>query len=292
MKMFPDITMVEKPDSLVTGEGTSQLPEIAGFKEQLALFYRANRRDFPWRENITPYRIIVSEIMLQQTGVERVLGKFDPFVARFPDFCSLSRASLADVMNVWQGLGYNKRALSLKKLAGIVMEKYSGGLPDDPKLLKALPGIGEATAGAIMAFAFNLPSVFIETNIRRVFIHHFFPDREKVADSDIVPIVAAAIDRSCPREWYYALMDYGTYLGTVSVNPNRKSTRYSRQSPFQDSDRQVRGKVIKSLIGSGKASAKDLSGMTGCLPERLAPILESLIKDGLIKRDKGLYRIT
>jgi A/G-specific adenine glycosylase len=292
MKMFPDITMVEKPDSLVTGEGTSQLPEIAGFKEQLALFYRANRRDFPWRENITPYRIIVSEIMLQQTGVERVLGKFDPFVARFPDFCSLSRASLADVMNVWQGLGYNKRALSLKKLAGIVMEKYSGGLPDDPKLLKALPGIGEATAGAIMAFAFNLPSVFIETNIRRVFIHHFFPDREKVADSDIVPIVAAAIDRSCPREWYYALMDYGTYLGTVSVNPNRKSTRYSRQSPFQDSDRQVRGKVIKSLIGSGKASAKDLSGMTGCLPERLTPILESLIMDGLIKRDKGLYRIT
>src|SRR5512139_1833839 len=105
MKMFPDITMVKKPDPLVTGEGTPQLPEIAGFKEQLALFYRANRRDFPWRENITPYRIVVSEIMLQQTGVERVLGKFDPFVARFPDFCSLSGASLADVMNVWQGLG-------------------------------------------------------------------------------------------------------------------------------------------------------------------------------------------
>ena len=290
MKMFPGTTMIENTDPLVSGEGTA--PEIARFREQLAVFYRANRRDFPWRENITPYRIVVSEIMLQQTGVERVLGKFELFVTRFPDFCSLSGAPLADVMNAWQGLGYNKRALSLKKLAGIVMEEYSGGLPDNPRLLKGLPGIGEATAGAIMAFAFNLPSVFIETNIRRVFIHHFFPDREKVADSDIVPIVAAAIDRSCPREWYYALMDYGTYLGTVSVNPNRKSARYSRQSPFQDSDRQVRGKVIKYLIGSGKASAEDLSGMTGCLPERLTPILESLIKDGLIMWDNGLYRIS
>ncbi len=191
-----------------------------------------------------------------------------------------------------RALGYNKRALSLKKLARIVVDEYSGILPDDRRSLKAMPGIGDATAGAIIAFAFDLPSVFIETNIRRVFIHHFFSDREKVADNEIIVLVERAMDRSHPREWYYALMDYGTYLNTVAVNPNRKSAHYSKQSRFEDSDRQLRGKVIKYLLGQALASIDDIAQATGCTRERLMPILDSLEKDGLVTRDAIMYRIT
>ena len=266
--------------------------EISAFQKHIAGFYRENKRIFPWREDITPYRIVVSEIMLQQTGVERVIGKFGQFLNRFPDFNALADAPLSGVMEAWQGLGYNKRALSLKKLARIVVDEYSGILPDDRRSLKAMPGIGDATAGAIRAFAFDLPSVFIETNIRRVFIHHFFSDREKVADSEIIVLVERAMDRSHPREWYYALMDYGTYLNTVSVNPNRKSDRYSKQSRFEDSDRQLRGKVIKYLLGRVLASIDDIAQATGCTRERLMPILDSLEKDGLVTRDAIMYRIT
>ena len=272
--------------------GVSVSPsEIAGFQRRISEFYRDNKRQFSWRDSITPYRIVVSEVMLQQTGVERVIGKFGPFIGRFPDFSDLAAAPLSDVMDAWQGLGYNRRALSLKRLAGIVVDEYSGILPDDITLLRAMPGIGDATAGSIMAFAFNLPSVFIETNIRRVFLHYFFPGRDRVADNEIIPLVEATLERSHPRDWYYALMDHGTYLGTIAVNPNRKSAHYSRQSPFEDSDRQVRGKIIRALIGNAGRPADDIARSTGCHLKRLGPILDALVKDGLVVRDSGLYRI-
>jgi A/G-specific adenine glycosylase len=265
--------------------------EITGFRRRIAEFYRDHKREFPWRDNITPYGIVVSEVMLQQTGVERVVGKFGPFIDSFPDFSDLASAPLSDVMDAWQGLGYNRRALSLKKLAGIVVDENSGTLPVDIGLLKAMPGIGDATAGSIMAFSFNLPSVFIETNIRRVFIHYFFPGRDRVTDNEIIPLVEATLERSHPRDWYYALMDHGTYLSAVAANPNRKSAHYSRQSRFEDSDRQVRGKIIRLLIGNAGAPPDDIARATGCDLKRLKPILDSLVKDGLVAHDSGLYRI-
>lgn len=297
MRMPRATAMIERslpqPALPVSREGipTEQSSEIAGFQKHITEFYRKNKRTFPWRERITPYRIVVSEIMLQQTGVERVMGKFEPFIERFPNFNTLAEAPLGDVMDAWQGLGYNKRALSLKKLARTVVDRYSGALPADHRLLTALPGIGDATAGAIMAFAFDLPSIFIETNIRRVFIHHFFSGRGKVTDRDIIPFVGAAIDRLHPREWYYALMDYGTYLNMTYANPNRKSSSYSRQSRFEGSERQLRGRVITCLLGKTSASVDDLAQAAGCMPERLAPVLDSLVKDGLITRIALLYRI-
>lgn len=265
--------------------------EITGFRRRIAQFYRNNKREFPWRDNITPYRTVVSEFMLQQTGVERVIGKFGPFVGRFLDFSALATAPLSDVLDAWQGLGYNRRALSLKKLAGIVVDEYSGELPQDAALLRAMPGVGDATAGAIRAFAFNLPSVFIETNIRRVFIHYFFAGRDRVTDKEIIPLVEATLDRSHPRDWYYALMDHGTYLGNIAANPNRKSAHYSRQSRFEGSDRQVRGKIIRLLIDNTGAALDDITRATGCTGERLKPILDALAKDGLVAYDSGLYRI-
>ncbi len=277
------------------GQGKAASPlspsRIAVFRRRIREFYRTNKRRFPWRDLITPYRIVVSEFMLQQTGVGRVTEKFGPFVERFPDFGALAAAPFNDVIDAWQGLGYNRRALSLKKLAGTVVDEYSSQLPDDRALLRALPGVGDATAGSVMAFAFNLPCVFIETNIRRVFIHYFFAGRDRVTDKEIIPLVEATLDRSCPRDWYYALMDHGAHLGALAVNPNRKSAHYSRQSRFEDSDRQVRGKVIRLLIGNAGASARDIARATGCAPGRLDPILASLVKDGLIAYDSGLYRI-
>jgi A/G-specific adenine glycosylase len=264
---------------------------IAGFRRHIAAFYRDNKREFPWRDRITPYRILVSEIMLQQTGVERVIKKFTPFVDRFPDFNDLAAAPLNDIIEAWQGLGYNRRALSLKKIAGVVVDQYAGALPDDGALLREMPGIGEATAGSILAFAFNLPSIFIETNIRRVFIHYFFPEEDRVTDKEIIPLVEATIDGSHPRDWYYALMDYGTYLGTIAANPNRKSAHYSRQSRFQDSDRQMRGIIVRLLTGGDGKAADDIAGATGCERQRLTSILNSLVKDGLVSCDSELYRI-
>ncbi len=289
--------MTERPESdrssKKQGKAKSSLSrtEIAGFRRNITEFYRDNKREFPWRDDITPYRIVVSEIMLQQTGVQRVVGKFTPFVERFPDFSSLAAAPLSDVIDAWQGLGYNRRALSLKKIAGTVVDEYAGALPRGRELLRAMPGIGDATAGSIMAFAFNLPVVFIETNIRRVFIHHFFPGKDKVMDNEIVPLVEATLDRSHARDWYYALMDYGTYLAGIAANPNRKSAHYSRQSRFEGSDRQIRGMVLRLLMGSSGRSADDIARATGCAPGRLKPILDVLVKDGLIACDPELYRI-
>jgi len=246
---------------------------------------------FPWRERITPYRVVVSEIMLQQTGVERVRERYEPFVRLLPDFASLASMSLRDIMEAWQGLGYNRRALLLKRLAGVVMERHSGELPRDRESLLALPGVGEATAGAIMAFAFNMPAAFIETNIRRVFIHRFFADHTRVSDRQIMPLVEAALDRSNPRDWYYALMDYGSVLGRTGQNPNRRSAHYSRQAPFPDSDRKARGEIISLLLKKGFAAIDDITCATGHDKDRLASVLHTMIRDGLIVQDDGNYRI-
>ena len=246
---------------------------------------------FPWRESITPYRVVVSEIMLQQTGVERVMEKYEPFIVLFPNFQSLAGAPLRDIMEAWQGLGYNRRALSLKRLSEAVMERHSGNLPRDRESLLALPGVGEATAGAIMAFAFNTPVAFIETNIRRVFIHRFFADQTRVSDGQIIPLIETALDQSNPRDWYYALMDYGSALGKTGHNPNRKSAHYARQAPFSHSDRKIRGEIIRFLLEKGSSAIDDIAGATGHDADRLTSVLHAMARDGLIAQEAGCYRI-
>jgi A/G-specific adenine glycosylase len=272
-------------------EPRATAPDMLSFRQEVLGFYRRNRRAFPWRENITPYRVVVSEIMLQQTGVERVREKYEPFIRLLPDFASLASAPLTEIMTAWQGLGYNRRTLSLKRLAGVVMERHSGRLPRDRASLLGLPGVGEATAGAIMAFAFNMPAVFIETNIRRVFIHRFFPGKEEVSDRQIIPLVEAALDPSNPRDWYYALMDYGSALGRSGSNANRKSSHYSKQAPFAGSERELRGEVIRVLLARGPLSVDDIARAAGRDPDRLASVLDVMIGDGLVVREEEGYRI-
>jgi A/G-specific adenine glycosylase len=270
--------------------GSAELA-VESFSETVYAFYCTNRRDLPWRHTTDPYLILVSEIMLQQTQVGRVIEKYEQFAGKFPDLRSLAKASLTEVLVVWQGLGYNRRALMLKKLAEEVVARFDGRLPSDERLLMSLPGVGAYTAAAVQAFAFDLPVVLIETNVRSVFIHHFFHDREGVPDHDILPLVEAALDRNHPREWYSALMDYGSYLKTLVANPGRKSAHYTRQTQFEGSDRQLRGKILRFLVDGGKRSGVAIVASTGAGRDRVSAIIDRLVLEGLLVREKRSYRV-
>jgi A/G-specific adenine glycosylase len=279
------------------------------FKTAIRHYYRTHgRHDLPWRKTRDPYAILVSEIMLQQTQVARVEGFYQKFLEKFPDFKKLAQANVADVLSAWQGLGYNRRALALKKTAEVVIKEYGGVLPADRAALERLPGIGKGTSGSLMAFAFNKPEIFIETNIRRVFIHSFFPNvRKTVTDVAIERYIERTIDQKHPREWYWALMDYGAAMGAkkngkgVSKNPNKKSAHYRKQSAFKGSNREARGKILRYLLAQmkekkseGKKAAstlKELKTITNIDNEHLKKILSRLIKEGFIIREESRFRI-
>ncbi len=222
--------------------------------------------------------------MLQQTQVDRVRGKYGEFLKAFPDFRALAAVSPASVLRAWQGLGYNRRALFLHRLAKIVMKGYGGILPRAPETLETLPGIGPATAGSVAAFAFNAPTVFIETNIRRAIIHHFFPQRRNIPEEDIVAIAAKALDRKKPREWYWALMDYGSMLGEKFPNPNRRSAKYRRQAAFKGSDRELRGHIIRLLTQKSRVAVSTLHSFTKESAERVERVLKALAREGFLRR--------
>ncbi|MCX5754111.1 MAG: A/G-specific adenine glycosylase [Candidatus Krumholzibacteria bacterium] len=246
--------------------------------------YRAHgRRDLPWRTTRNPYRVLVSEFMLQQTQVARVAGKFEPFIERFPDFASLARAPLRDVIRAWSGLGYNRRALNLRETARIVVSRFGGRLPRGSDDLRALPGIGPATAAEIMNFAFDEPRAFIETNVRAVFIHQFFPGETKVADAEILPLVERTLDAKNPRRWFYALMDYGVMLKKSRRNPSLRSAHHAKQSRFEGSDRQARGLIVRALA-ERRMSEAELVKSTGFRVARIHSIVPGLVRDGLVVR--------
>ena len=246
--------------------------------------YREHRRDLAWRKTADPYQILVSEIMLQQTQVNRVTQKFPAFIDTFPDFASLAAASLSEVLAVWQGLGYNRRVIALQKCAQKVMTESGGSLPADVETLTTFPGIGRATASSICAFAFNMPVIFIETNIRRVFIHFIFSDTATVSDAEILPIIEETLFREDPRTWYNALMDLGTLLKKTVPNPNRRSVHYTKQSAFEGSDREIRGWILKSLLTGEKTTDKTIIGHFPDDPARIRRILSALEHEGFISR--------
>jgi A/G-specific adenine glycosylase len=266
--------------------------DIARFRKTVYHHWKHNRRDLPWRRTDNPYHIIVSEIMLQQTQVGRVVTKYEEFITTFPDITSLAEAPLHTVLSVWQGLGYNRRALSLKKMAEAIVNLHDGKIPTDVKRLITLPGIGSATAHAICAFAFNQPVIFIETNIRTVFIHHFFSMEVEVKDSEIMPLVSQSIDRRNPRRWYNALMDYGASLKKGYPNPGRKSAHYKRQSPFKGSRRQVRGAVLSTLVETISISLDELCAVLPFDEDTIHLVLSQLEREELIVVRNGVVTIS
>ncbi len=270
------------------------MKSLQELKKYVHEYYREHgRHDLPWRVDVSPYSIFISEVMLQQTQVSRVRAKYTEFITELPSFEQLAAAPQAEVVRLWQGLGYNRRALWLKAAAEIVVGECGGELPNDPAELRKLPGIGPNTAGSIAAFAFNAPVVFIETNIRRVFIHHCFADQEGVADTELLPLIEKALDGEEPREWYWALMDYGSYLATQLPNPNRRSKHYAKQSKFAGSDRQIRGEVLRMLLGGATTRQDILSQLEHLEADtaRVQKIIDALIQEGFIENTKDHYRL-
>ncbi len=265
---------------------------IRAFRRTVLGHYRRHGRDLPWRRTVDPYRILVSEIMLQQTQVSRVLGKYREFLKTFPTIRSLARATTPDLLRTWSGLGYNRRALNLRRAAQIVVERHRGRLPSDEQELEALPGIGPATAGLIRAFAFNLATVIVnETNIETVFIHHFFVGRKAVSRREIEPLARAALDRSNPRRWYWALMDYGTFLKRTHGNASRRSRTYKRQSRFEGSTRQVRGRIVKLLAESSPLTLTELVSRVSADRPAIQSVLSALGREGFIHLRERKYSL-
>lgn len=262
------------------------------FQKIVWRFYAKQGRAFPWRRiRPNPYHILVSEFMLQQTQVGRVVGKFKEFIKRFPTVSALARASLGDVIRVWQGLGYNRRALYLHKVAQAIVREYGGRVPRDPELLETLPGIGHYTARAIATFAYNEPHVFIETNIRSVYLHHFFFGCTGVRDAELLPLIEATLVTTHPCQWYQALMDYGASIKVLGMNPSRKSAHHTRQKKFKGSEREVRGALLRALTcGEGKtvsAFTREIS-----FPKaRIIKNLETLKKEGLVVQRRNVYTL-
>jgi A/G-specific adenine glycosylase len=262
--------------------------QIHEFQEIVWEYYRAHARSMPWRDDPSPYHVLVSELMLQQTQVGRVLPKYEEFMRRFPTVEALARAPLADVLSVWNGLGYNRRAKFLHAAAQKAVEEHAGDIPDTLEELIALPGVGKNTAGAVLAYAFNQPAVFIETNVRTVFFHHFFADRTDIDDKELLTLVEQTRDDEHPRGWYWALMDYGTHLKTLGSNISQ-SRHYVRQSKFEGSRRQVRGKILKALV-AGPVPREVLATIVD--DERLESVTNDLIREGFIEQNSGQLRLT
>lgn len=265
----------------------------ADFQQHVTAFYEAKgRHDMEWRHTTYLYKIVVSEVMLQQTQVPRVAVIYPKFIERFPDFAALAAAEQADLLAAWQGMGYNRRALNLQKLAGIIVDEYNGTVPHDPAVLATLPGIGPATSCSIAAFAFNRPVVFIETNIRRVFIHYFFEDDKIVDDSELLPLVAAMLPENS-REWYWALMDLGTALKSSVKNPNQRSRHYTKQKTFEGSDRKIRGSVLKKMLEQKRGSPDVFAKEMNEEPARVRGIMEKMAGEGFFVRESDtVYRVS
>jgi A/G-specific adenine glycosylase len=265
--------------------------QVKAFRRTVLAYYRTHgRHDLPWRipepeGTFDPYKIFVSELMLQQTQVPRVVPKFTEFIEKFPTVDILANAELADVLTVWSGLGYNRRAKFLWQAAQKVAHDHAGNFPKDTQLLMTLPGVGKNTAGAITAYAFNEPVVFIETNIRTVYIYHFLRERQAIADNEILELVVATLDKKRPRQWYWALMDYGTLLKQMNGSLNMLSKQYTKQSA---SRREVRGKIIRLLTASS-LTRQQLDQQVN--DDRLDDVLSELRKESMIRYSHDIYSL-
>lgn len=266
---------------------------VTAFRRAVWRHFRAHGRDLPWRRGVTPYRVFVSEVMLQQTRVARVAEFFPAFIKRFPSFAALAASSPREALETWRGLGYNRRALWLRAAAQKIIGEYGGRLPRDEEPLRRLPGIGAATAASMAAFAYNRPTVFLETNIRAALIHHFFHSAVKVTERDLLAAAAVTLDRRRPRLWYSALMDYGSWLKRAHPNPSRRAGVHRPRPRFKGSLREARGAVVRALLAAGKpvTASRITRAAAGVGPERLRAALDALLAEGMLRLRCGKYSV-
>ena len=268
------------------------------FQKTVWRWYRQNAPVLPWRKTKNPYHIFLSEVMLQQTQIPRVLIKYPQFLKLFPTIKALAKAPLRRVLSVWHGMGYNRRGLYLLQSAQQIMQKHNGIIPKDVSALDALPGIGPYCARAIACFAYGTCEPFIETNIRRVIIHEFFPRKNKVTDMEICNVLQKIQPSKHKREWYWALMDYGREALKGVPNANQKSKHYKKQSRFEGSPRYVRAKIISYLLENKKATEEELflslkndRHLDAISQEDIARTMTILQKEELIKKSGLFFRI-
>lgn len=257
--------------------------EADRFRKAVLGWYARNARPMPWRETTDPWAILVSEIMLQQTQTSRVEPRYKAWMERFPDAAALAAAPVDEILRLWSGLGYNRRALALATLAAQIVRQSDGRLPEDEAALRELPGVGRYTAAAVAAFAFGQPSVVVETNIRAVFIHHFYHEADRVPEKDIEALVAASVDKDDPRNWYYALMDYGVYIKKRFGNPSRRASVHATQTPFATSTRRLRGQILRSLAKEGPREVGSLEVTLPFSRERVHAALGDLVAEGFVE---------
>jgi A/G-specific adenine glycosylase len=260
------------------------------FIKNVRAYAKKHGRTFPWRQTTDPYKILVSEIMLQQTQTDRVVPKYQSFLKQFPTVAVLAQASLGEVLRAWSGLGYNRRAKLLHACAQEVMATHGGEFPRTFEGLRALPGVGPYTAGAVLAFAFNQAHAVIETNIRTVYLHHFFPRSKNVRDEAILKRIEATLDRKNPRAWYAALMDYGVWIKKNHGNHNVRSRTYTKQKAFRGSARELRGKILRSVAEKDMGTSA-LARRLEEDPTRIVPQLEALVREGLLIQRRGRYSL-
>lgn len=275
----------------MTSEREGLVPSIDEFRAIILDHFRQFGRRFPWRDTLDPWHILVSEVMLQQTQTERVIGYWLAWIERWPRPEDLAAASLDEALRAWSGLGYNRRGRFLRDAAVEITNRFGGRVPAEVPALESLPGIGPYTARAVATFAFGAREIFIETNIRSVVLHFFFPGEDRVPDSVLYPLLEAAMDRNDPRRWYWALMDYGAALKKTAANPNRRSKHYARQSRFEGSLRQARGAVLRALLDERVGSVESLSVRLALEPARVQEALRALGADGLVAETSGEYRV-
>lgn len=221
---------------------------LVEFEQAVQPYFGQKHRKFPWRETSDPYHILVSEMMLQQTQAARVVPYFENFLTAYPTIASLALAKIPELLQLWQGLGYNRRALYLQKTAQQIVTKNNGQVPNSLDELTALPGIGHNSAGAILAYAFNKRVIFIETNIRKAIIHHFFKQQVSVSDQEIGAILEKIVPADQPRQWYWAVVDYGNFLGLTKTVTNDRSKHNVKQSKFVGSKRFTRSQLLQALL--------------------------------------------
>jgi A/G-specific adenine glycosylase len=267
-------------------------PELSSFIELVRQEGQRLYRELPWRNTRDPFAILVSEVMLQQTQVVRVLRYWERWMAAFPTIDALTAASTSDVLELWQGMGYHRRALALKRSAEICAERYGGQLPHEYEALLGLAGIGPATAAGVCVFAHGQPRVYLETNVRTVFLHHFFEGHDQVRDRELIPLIEATCDPHDPRSWYYALLDYGSHLKSILPNPSRRSRHHTRQSAFEGSARQKRAELLRLVLAAPGSTTEDLTERLNTLeraaardttpPDETETLLTTLAQEGFL----------
>jgi A/G-specific adenine glycosylase len=290
--------------------------KIAAVRAGLLNWFRRHSRDLPWRRTRDPYPILVSEVMLQQTQVDRVIPCYEAFLNRYPTVEALAEAPTAEVIRLWSGLGYNRRAINLQLTARFVTEELGGEFPRDIESLRRLPGVGPYTAGAIAAFAFEQDAAFADTNMRRV-LHRLFVGSDvpvqTASEREVLAIAEEAVPPGQGWEWNQAVMEFGALhctarkplcvvcplqsvccaypkvLSDLAVLP--KGVRLKREAPYAGSNRFYRGRVIEALreLPSDEAGGIDLlslgprirSDFTAADVPWLYEVVQGLSKDGL-----------